>query len=69
MKRKVYTPTGDVVLECLPISDGHGYVVIAREEGMSQVFVTNAGFMSYCAGRFDDKKAMDVLAEFGEIQG
>jgi hypothetical protein len=62
MKRKVYTPTGDVVLECL-------YVVIAREEGSSQVFVTNIGFMNYCAERFDERKAMDVLAEFGEIQG
>lgn len=69
MKRKVYTPTGDVSLECLPISDGHGYVLIARENGASRVFVTNQGFMEYCRERFDEKKAMDVLSQFGDLQG
>jgi hypothetical protein len=69
MKKKVYTPDGIVQIECLPIADGHGYIALVREGGSSQVYTTNNGFMMFCAERFDEKKAMDVLAEFGELEG
>jgi len=69
MRKKVYTPTGIVQIECLPITDGHGYIVIVREEGTSEVYTTNRGFMMYCAKRFDEKKAMEVLSDIGEIEG
>jgi hypothetical protein len=55
-----------ITLECLKITDGHGYVVVSSD---GSIFATNNGFMMYCAENFSEKKAEEILSDIGDIEG